>query len=302
MAEIMRNLEQAELFCDVIGTLAESPVWDERRQALFWCDIVEKKLHSFAPSSRTYWTCTLADTVSCLGLCESGRLIVACGMQILLVDPESDTVQTLVTIPAPDALPCRLNDGRVGPDGAFWVGTMDGGPFSEIRPKGQLWRVTANDIRLMETGMTCPNGLAFSADGAVMWHSDSVQQWIRRRRFDKSSGTFDEGRIIARPTEEEGRPDGGCVDGNGRYWSAGVSAGMLNVYDDDGKPFDKIRMPVPHPTMSCFGGEDFRTLFVTSHGNKMSEEARTRFPHSGGVWAIPADVQGFPAFRFADGA
>lgn len=77
---------------------------------------------------------------------------------------------------------------------------------------------------------------------------------------------------------------------------------MLNVYDDDGKPFDKIRMPVPHPTMSCFGGEDFRTLFVTSHGNKMSEETRTRFPHSGGVWAIPADVQGFPAFRFADGA
>ncbi|MCZ7469204.1 SMP-30/gluconolactonase/LRE family protein [Agrobacterium sp. O3.4] len=302
MAKMMLNMERAELVCDVIGTLSESPVWDERRQTLFWCDIMEKKLHSIVPSSGKHWTRALPDTVSCLGLCESGKLIVACGMQILLVDPENDTIETLATIPAPDDLPCRLNDGRVGPDGAFWLGTMDAGAFNDIRPMGQLWRATATDIRCTETGLTCPNGLAFSADGTVMWHSDSVQRWIRRRHFDRRTGLFDEGRIIARPTKEDGRPDGGCVDGDGRYWSAGVSAGVLNIHGDDGTLLEKIPMPVPHPTMSCFGGPDFRTLFVTSHRNNMDEETRTRFPRSGGVWAIPANVEGFPAFRFADGA
>lgn len=33
-------MSQARLLCDTMSTLAESPVWDERRQVLFWCDIL----------------------------------------------------------------------------------------------------------------------------------------------------------------------------------------------------------------------------------------------------------------------
>ena len=102
-------------------------------------------------------------------------------------------------------------------------------------------------------------------------------------------------------TEETGRPDGGCLDSNGNYYSAGVSAGVLNIFSPDGKLTNAIAAPVPHPTMPCFGGPDFSILFLTSHRHNMSEDRLEKAPFSGGVWAIPTQTRGFAGFRFGDG-
>ncbi|KJF69720.1 SMP-30/gluconolactonase/LRE family protein [Rhizobium nepotum] len=296
-------IDQARLLCDEISILAESPVWDERRQILFWCDILGRKVRSAGLGGVQYREWAFPETVSSLGLCQSDDLIVACGMSILILTPESGEVRTLHSIPAPDGIACRLNDGRVGPDGAFWVGTMHNVPLPQMQPHGELWRVTKNAAERVQTGLTCPNGLAFSQDGSVMWQSDSVQKWIRKRKFDKTNGVFDEGVLVAQMEEETGRPDGGCLDSSGRYWSAGVSAGVLNIFSQDGsRQIGTIKMPVPHPTMPCFGGPDFGSLFVTSHRHNMTEERLGQVPLSGGVWVIPSDIKGFPAFRFDDGA
>lgn len=296
-------IDQARLLCDEISILAESPVWDEGRQVLFWCDILGKKVRSAGLGGVSYREWTFPETVSSLGLCQTGDLIIACGMQILILNPESGELRTLFSIAAPDGIACRLNDGRVGPDGAFWVGTMHNVPLSQMQPHGELWRITKNGTERVQTGLTCPNGLAFSHDGTVMWQSDSVQKWIRRRKFDKANGTFDEGVLVAQMQEETGRPDGGCLDSAGRYWSAGVSAGVLNVFAEDGsKQTEILQMPIPHPTMPCFGGPDFDMLFVTSHRHNMSKDSLDQAPFSGGVWVIPANTKGFPAFRFDDGA
>lgn len=292
-------MSQAKLLCDTMSTLAESPVWDERRQVLFWCDILGKTVRSAALEPGQYREWPFPHTVSSLGLCENGDLVVACGMDIVILDPDSGRTRLLHSIPAPEGIPCRLNDGGVGPDGAFWVGTMHNVPLSEMKPYGELWRITATSAKRMQTGLTCPNGLAFSPDGSIMWQSDSVQKWIRRRNFDRVNGLFDEGVLVAQMTEETGRPDGGCLDSSGTYYSAGVSAGMLNVFaEDGGKQNAAIKMSVPHPTMPCFGGPDFSTLFVTSHRHNMSTERLEQAPFSGGVWMIPTQTKGFAPFRF----
>lgn len=293
---------QPRLLCDTISTLAESPVWDERRQVLFWCDILGKTVRSAALEQGSYREWSFPHTVSSLGLCRNGDLVVACGMDIVILEPDSGSTRLLHSIPAPEGIPCRLNDGRIGPDGAFWVGTMHNAPLSDMKPHGELWRVTENSAERMQTGLTCPNGLAFSADAKIMWQSDSVQKWIRRRKFDSRNGEFDEGVLVAQMTEETGRPDGGCVDSSGRYWSAGVSAGLLNVFAEDGSSqIEIIPAPAPHPTMPCFGGPDFSTLFVTSHRHNLSEDRLAKAPFSGGVWVIATDARGFPPFRFGDG-
>ncbi len=292
-------MAQAKLLCDTMSTLAESPVWDERRQVLFWCDILGKTVRSAALGPGQYRQWSFPHTVSSLGLCENGDLVIACGMDIVILDPDNGRTSLLHSIPAKEGIPSRLNDGRVGPDGAFWVGTMHNVPLSDMEPHGELWRITAKNAKRMQTGLTCRNGLAFSADGSIMWQSDSVQKWIRRRNFDRINGLFDEGVLVAEMTEETGRPDGGCVDSSGTYYSAGVSAGLLNVFAEDGsKQTAAIKMPVPHPTMPCFGGPDFSTLFVTSHRHNMSAERLEQAPLSGGVWMIPTQTRGFAPFRF----
>ena len=53
-------------------------------------------------------------------------------------------------------------------------------------------------------------------------------------------------------------------------------------------------MPVQCPTMPCFGGDDLRTLFVTSarHGRPAAELAR--LPASGSVFHMRVDMPGLP--------
>lgn len=288
------------LLCNVICQLAESPVWDERRDCLFWCDIPAGRLHAFSPASGAAWRMEVPSPVGSLGLCRSGRLVVACGWDILLVDPEAETIETLAAVPRP-AFPGRLNDGRVGPDGAFWVGAMHAVPFARMEPLASLYRVTPDGaVRPVLGGLKVSNGLAFAPDGTRLYHSDSVQKWVDVHRFDPMTGAVGPGRRLCEPDDGQGRPDGAATDSTGTYWSAGVSAGVLNGYDDSGRLIRRIPLAVPHPTMPCFGGADFSTLYVASHREGMTEEGIAAAPWSGGILTGRAERPGLPSPRFKD--
>ena len=62
--------------------------------------------------------------------------------------------------------------------------------------------------------------------------------------------------------EADGRPDGAQVDAAGHYWSAGVSAGVLNVLAPNGERRRRMALPCRAPTMCAFGAAD--DLWVTS--------------------------------------
>ena len=61
-----------------------------------------------------------------------------------------------------------------------------------------------------------------------MYHSDSKVPVIWAYDYDTATGAVSGRRVVARPTEEVGRPDGAATDEEGYYWSAGISAGVLN--------------------------------------------------------------------------
>lgn len=290
---------QATPVCDVVCELPESPVWDERRKEIFWCDIPAGVIHGLAPASGVHRQLQFDGPVGSLGLCDSGRLIVACGMEILIVDPDSGDRVLLHALPEA-GFPCRLNDGRVGPDGAFWVGSMHDVAFAEMEPRAHLWRVTRESVRIVASGLKVANGLAFSPDGSRLWRSNSVQRWVKHHPFDPQTGTIGQGTIVCTLDEAEGRPDGAAVDVDGTYWSAGVSAGVLNGLDADGRRVARIPLPVPRPTMACFGGEDFRTFFITNHRVNLSEDQKATCPHAGKLLSLRMKRPGFPSPRFDD--
>ena len=60
-------------------------------------------------------------------------------------------------------------------------------------------------------------------------------------------------------------------------------------------------LPVPSmcPTMCAFGGEDLRTLYVTTARHQRPDDELARFPQSGGVFAMKVDVPGLPEPHFA---
>lgn len=284
-----------ELVWDARCTTAESPLWDERNRRLLFCDIQGKRIHAFGIESGARESYDFPEVVCSLGVCRSGRLVVALRHRVVLYDTVARRIEDLtgaVVEPASN----RLNDGKVGPDGAFWVGSMD--ETTPRQPLGNLYRVTPDGrIEQKAAGFCTSNGLAWSPDGRTMYHSDTSAGILEAWDFDPASGAIGHHRRLATLTSAQGRPDGGATDAEGNYWSAGPSAGCINRFGADGRLLERIAFPVPGPTMPCFAGP---WLFVTSIRDGKPPEVLAQFPTLGGLFRARAPVAGAPVGLFAD--
>jgi sugar lactone lactonase YvrE len=278
--------------------LGESPVYDRTRDTLWFADILGRSLHRYALATGEHRTYAFASEVCSLGVAVSGRLVLALRKSVGLFDQDAGSFDPLAEI-EPERLETRLNDGKVGPDGAFFVATMDDRPQRD--PIGTLYRIDgAGRVEVKVTGLRTSNGLAFTADGRLMFHSDSRAGWIDRWRFDPATGAMSGRTRFATLDEAMGRPDGGATDEAGGYWSAGVSAGRLNRFAADGTLLAAYSLPVAAPTMPCFAGADLRSLFVTSATVNLTRERQSGYPLNGAVLTALSPVAGAPVSLFRD--
>jgi sugar lactone lactonase YvrE len=276
--------------------VGESPVWDAGQQVLYYASILDGEIHVIPAGSGTRQVHRFPSAASALGLCDSGKLVVALQAQVALFDPKTGTSEVLCEIKHPISQ-MRLNDGKVGPDGAFWVGSMDDRPTKE--PIGSLYRVAPDGTCTTITeGLHISNGLAWSPDERTMYHSDSRGLWVDAWDFEPSSGAVSNRRRFVTATDQTGRPDGGACDVDGNYWSAGPSASRINCFSPKGELLDFMTIPNFRPTMPCFGGSDMRTLYITSLTQGLPPELLAANPGAGTLLAIKVRAQGAPVSRF----
>jgi len=270
--------------------VGESIVWDDRGRCLWFVDILAPAVFRLDPKTRELERWEMPAAIGSLGLSTDGRLVVALRSGVYLFDPRSGALEFLVH-PEPDRPGNRLNDGKVGPDGCFWVGSMD--DRADKEPVAALYRVTAEGTSIkVADGLTVSNGLAWSADGRTMFHSDSRQRFIAAYDFDPHTSTMSNRRVLRTMTDAEGRPDGAACDAEGYYWSAGVSAGRLNRIAPDGTIERQVALPAPAPTMPCFGGTDLRTMYVTSLQRGGQDP--------GSLFELDVGIAGAPIARFGE--
>jgi sugar lactone lactonase YvrE len=284
-----------ELVWDSRCGVAESPVWDQTNRRLLFCDINGRRINALSVESGTREWWDFPEVVGSFGLCRSGRLVVAQRHHVVLFDPRSGAL-TALTPKVAEPASNRLNDGKVGPDGAFWVGSMDeNSPRQKI---AALYRVTADgQISRQSDGYAVSNGLAWSPDGRIMYHSDSTAGLIEAWDFDPATGARSNHRVLATLTNEDGRPDGAATDADGNYWSAGPSAGCINCFSPAGALLRKWRFPVPGPTMPCFADDGF---YVTSLREGKSAQILAEYPTLGGLFRAAAPAVGAAVGLFAD--
>jgi sugar lactone lactonase YvrE len=270
--------------------VGESPTWDAETGDLWLVDILAPAvlcLHADGRLSRF----EMPALIGSLALCDSGRIAVALQTGVHLMNAETGALEFLCDPDGgrPDS---RLNDGKVGPDGCFWVGTRD-----EALPptgNGRLYRVKPDgSFTQVLDGLNTSNGLAWSADGCTMFHSDSSQQFLQSFDFDPETGAMGAARRLFDFTNAEGRPDGAATDLDGFYWSAGVLGGKLNRMAPTGEIVEVYQLPVDGPTMPCFGGPDMKTLFITSLTRREGA-----IDEVGTVIAFDVAVGGVPVPRF----
>jgi sugar lactone lactonase YvrE len=290
-------MAEVEVLIPEAFRVGESPVWDEAHGRLLFCDALAGTIHAIDPKTRKRQGWEFGAHVGSFGLARSGRWVVAVGCAVRLFDPATGKSELLVQV-EPERPDWRLNDGKVGPDGAFWVGTM--GPRG-LDPVGTLYRVTADGRSEAKiTGLAITNGLAWSPDGRTMYHAETRSRAIDAWDFDTATGAIANRRRFPPIPEADGAPDGAATDSAGTYWVAGLWGGRINQFAPDGRLIGHLPVPVTMPTMPCFGGPDMRTLFITSLSQYASDDVKRAFPLTGSLFMTRVAVAGQPVGRFAD--
>jgi len=300
-----RNLAPAvsSLQIDFLGEqrdrLGECPLWDERRQALYWIDSKRCLIHCLLPASgeRRQWQ--MHSEIGSLALCESGRLLVALAHEIgfLDVDAGDGHFSPLAAVTHPEER-MRLNDGRVDRAGRFLVGSLKLAPAT---PVGVLYQLTpSGQLRALEHGIRVSNCLGLSPDGRTLYFADSLSHQIRRYAYDPVTGEASGMQVFADTTALGSGPDGAAVDAEGHLWVALVMKGQLARFRPDGTLERLLDLPTPHPSCPCFGGAALDTLYVTSLSDT-GNSIKTDDPRAGRLLAVRGTgVKGLPEARFAD--
>jgi sugar lactone lactonase YvrE len=276
--------------------VGECPLWDPAEASLYWVDIDGFAVHRLHPDSGEHRSWKMDSEPAALALRAGGGLVLALRSGFAHLDTASGALTPIA--PAPyDTATARFNDGRVDPAGRFWVGTL-----YEPRDQqaAQMFCLERGAVRLAWSGgMTNSNGLAFSPDQKWMYHSDTTSHRIERYDFDAATGEVSHPQRFQQFSTDRaknygGRPDGAAVDSEGAYWCAMFEGGRLLRFAPDGELLREVKLPLRCPTMVAFGGEDLRTLYITSASHKRSDEERARYPLTGCVLSLRVDVAGLP--------
>ena len=159
------------------------------------------------------------------------------------------------------------------------------------------------------SGATIANGLAWSPDNRTLYWTDTTQHVIRAWDWDAASNTLSNCRVFHQfPTKPAGwtygmggyggRPDGAAVDVDGNYWVAMFEGGRVLKLSPAGELLAEFPTPALCPTMPSFGGDDLKTLYVTTASHNRSAAELADYPQSGCVFSTRVSVSGLPVNFF----
>lgn len=273
--------------------LAESPVWDAVRQRLWFIDINAPALHRLDPTSGELETWPMPAAIGSIAIDKTGNVITARRDGIWRFDPTTEAEVLLAASPLENA---RFNDGRCDRQGRFWVGGMN----DERQPETALYRLDGGSLirQGLVGGISISNALAWSPDGATMYHADTPTSCVYAYDYDVKAGTIANRRLFLDLRETAERPDGATVDSAGNYWVAFYGAAKVVQFSAAGNRLREVHLPVKAPTMPCFGGPDMKTLFITTARQKHTDDELKKMPLAGGIFSVRVDVPGLAETPF----
>ncbi len=264
-------------------TVGECPTWDEQTRELCFVDIAERAYHIMDYASGAVRTVKVPEMLGCLALCENGDKLLA--MESGIYRRGADGTVRMAHEPVV-LCGARFNDGKVGPDGAFYAGT------SGRRGEGAFYRLENGRLSLLFGGCTCSNGLDWYGD--TMFYCDSLEHRVERFVFANRNPT--QRQTVLEIPKENGLPDGMTVDQQGNLWLALWGGwGVVCIDPVARRIVRRIELPVKQVTSCAFAGADLRDLIITTAAQ--GQDAKEQ-PQAGDVFRVRCDVPGYPTRRY----
>jgi sugar lactone lactonase YvrE len=267
--------------------LAEGPVWDAARGALWWIDIPRGHVHRLTLGADDLVTLELGTTVGAVALRDGGGLVAAVADGFLLLG-ESGEVERRIPVAEPAGN--RFNDGKVDARGRFWAGTM---AIDETPGRGALYRLDPDgSVTQLLDGVGLSNGVDWSPDGRTLYYVDSLTHRVDAFDFDPATGEISNRRMLV--DLDDSVPDGLTVDADGCLWVAVYGRWKVCRYSPDGELVSELELPTRRITSCTFGGAGLDVLFVTSAARPGRDDAL-----AGAVFETRPGATGRQPNRFA---
>ena len=277
------------ILSEVVCELGEGPTYDPATDTLWWLDILGRKLLAKKLSGGETQLHDLPLMASAMGLLEDGRHLLVTEKGLYLRDQASGALQLHTPIEAENPQ-TRSNDSRVHPSGAFWIGTM--GKKAESGA-GAIYWFYKGEVRRLYPGITIPNSICFSADGAAAFFADTRKNILFRLDCDPANGLpTGEPRVFVDKRGKKGGIDGSVMDADGVLWNASWGAACVDAYGPDGALLRSVGLPASQTSCPAFVGPKADRLVVTSAWEGMDEAARAGDPEAGKTFLIDLPVKG----------
>ncbi|SFL79421.1 SMP-30/gluconolactonase/LRE family protein [Methylobacterium pseudosasicola] len=278
--------------------LGEGPSYDPATDTVWWVDILESRLfeRSLDPATTSARIHALPVMASDVAAIDAGRHLLSADDGLYVRTIATGDLSLLCPLEA-DKPGNRSNDGRVHPSGALWIGTM--GRNAEPG-RGCIYHVAGRRNTRLYGGLTTPNGIAFSPDGATGYFVDTAEGILRRVALDPGTGLpRGEPETHYDHSVGDGGIDGAAVDADGLIWTARFGASCLDAYSPSGERVRTITVPVRQPTCPTFAGRSLDRLLVTTGYEGLDEAARAADPDHGRTLLVDVGVRGLlePAFH-----
>jgi len=230
----------------------------------------------------------IGQKLGCIALTETDLLLLATEIGFAFYragDPPPTNFLDVI----PQGVGSMFNDGKVSPNGEFWAGSK--GPRGTSKLYCLSHDLTCN---ILLEDISISNGIGWSLDGKFFFHTDSLDHTIYRY-------TLQDERLTNREifyTPPEGTPDGLTIDAKGNLWVAIWDGGRVIQLSPEGEELAQILLPVSCPTSVAFGGQDLRTLYITSASVDLTNKEKSAQAFAGVLFSIQTQAVGLPPKRF----
>jgi sugar lactone lactonase YvrE len=273
------------------AVLGEGPLWWQG--AVWFTDIKQSRIHCFDPTTATHRSWDAPAPVGFLAPLENGHFIAGAKTGLLDFDPKAGAFTAMRDV-EPGLPDNRLNDGAVDPRGRLWFGSMDDG---EMEKTGKLYRFDRSGLAAVDSGYVITNGPAFSPDGNIVYHTDTLEKTIYA--FDTGAdGALLNKRVFVRIEEGAGYPDGPTVDAEGCVWTGLFGGWGVRRYSPRGALLESVGFPVANVTKIAFGGPDLTTVYATTAAKGLDAAALVAQPLAGGLFCFETAVPGLASKAF----
>ncbi|MBL7697771.1 MAG: SMP-30/gluconolactonase/LRE family protein [Chitinophagaceae bacterium] len=272
----------ASLFYKNDSELAEGPMWHKGRRSFFWVDILGELFYEYGWNDKKVTVYRPQRLVSVVyETADINKVILAAQGGLFLFNLSNGESELLQAIERDKQT--RTNDGGYDPAGRIWIGTMG---LTHGKNEGALYCYSkkAGLVKKLDS-LTIPNGIAWSKDGKTMYHVETTEYVVNAYDFDNATGNIKFRKVAIHVPGELGFPDGMCMDEEGMLWIAHWGGfGVCRWNPLTGELLGKIDVPVPHVSSCTFGGDDMKTLLITTARENLSRDDIRRYPESGSIF------------------